>query len=71
MKANTYIEHPLKGTVFTTQGTQKGKEEPQEMSQSSLKSLGAKSNAASNQLCWQSTSVPFLSWTNFDGDYVL
>lgn len=42
MQASTYIEHLLKGTVFASQGTQKGKEEPQEMSQSPLKSLGAK-----------------------------
>lgn len=40
------------------------------MSQSPLKSLGAKSSAASNQLCWQSTSVPILSWTNSDGECV-
>lgn len=69
MNASTYIGHLLKGDFFTSQGTQKGKE-PQEMSQSPLKSLGAKSSAASNQLCWQSTSIPFLSWTNFDGECV-
>lgn len=42
MKVSTYTGHLLKGTVFTTGGTQKGKEESQEISQSPLKSLGAK-----------------------------
>lgn len=68
MKLSTYTGHLLKGPVFTTGGTQKGKEESQEMSQSPLKSLGAKWSAASNQLCWQSTSVPFPPWANFDGE---